>query len=71
VRKPGGKMPEYVRQGSSRSFAPPNGISGFKFASAEVERCKTFPLDDLDNRYYYYIQRFYFFEGALWESHQR
>jgi hypothetical protein len=30
VRKPGGKMPEYVRQGSCRSFAPPNGISGFK-----------------------------------------
>jgi len=33
ARKTGGQMPENIRQGSWRPFAPPHGISGFKTAA--------------------------------------
>jgi hypothetical protein len=28
-----------------------------KISFSEAERCKIFPLDDLDNRYYYYLKK--------------
>ena len=38
-------MPEYVRQGSCRSFAPPNGISVFIVRPEEIQDFSVDPIN--------------------------